>query len=404
MLALLLLAGCAGNIKALYEEEKALVMADPLPVGEDWAPELRLRLSEAALQELAEVAVTEGLLAYDEVIEVDNPLGLKVEVKPKATVKKLSVAVGKDCGGCLELDAKLGGRARWSAAGSSGKVPFTAKVKGTVAFELEETPKGWTIEGRLVELDRVKLESELVGQLDLTKFLGEWTREALEEVPALELGRIGGEDLPLRAARLTGGSGSIELHALTRVSGGQSVPPLSSPLTEGWDLHLHEATALALARREAFALGTIDYDVAVDPRSLDLDAERFTMGLRLWRLSGAGWWREYTVQGDVSVGKRKIRLQPTEATEGEKSKGAGLADPLALLVEGRILEAVSDGMRQAFPGGAAARVGDRKLLTRVEAVAGEGALIRVSGGVELREGAAGRDEGELPEVPVTGVR
>lgn len=404
MLALLLLAGCAGNIKALYEEERALVMADPPPVGENWAPELRLRLSEAALQELAEVAVAEGLLAYDEVIEVKNPLGVKVEVKPKASVKKLTVAVGKDCGGCLELDARLAGKARWSAAGNSGRIPFTAKVKGTVAFELEETRKGWSIQGRLVELQKVKLESELVGKLDVTSILGDWTREALEEVPPLELGRIGGDDLPLRAARITGGDGAIELQALTQVSGGQAVPPLRSALSEGWDVHIHEATALALARREAFALGTVDYDIALDPRRLDLDAERFTMELRLWRLSGAGWWREYTVQGDVSVGKRKIRLAPTEATEGEKSKGAGLADPLALLVEGRILEAVSDGMRQALPGGAAAKVGDRKLLTKVSEVAGEGELIRLSGAVELREGSAGRSAEDLPEVPVSGAR
>ena len=49
---LLVFLGCANNISALYEQEKAMVMASPPPLGKNWDSEFRLRFSDQALQTL----------------------------------------------------------------------------------------------------------------------------------------------------------------------------------------------------------------------------------------------------------------------------------------------------------------------------------------------------------------
>jgi len=379
MIATLLLLSCAGNIAALYEDEKTAVLSDPGPAPANWEPELRARISGDALQTLASEAVSSGLLGYKETIEVNNPLGVEVKVTPKASIKELKVAVGSDCGGCLAVTARLKGNAKYKAGGLSGKVPFTAKVGGTLAFELEEEGKGWTVTGELVEIDKVKLESDLVGTLDVTEFLGDWTRKALEKAPPISLGKIGGDQMPLRAVRLGSVGDALEIQALTQVVGGEAVNKGSGSVGGAWELRMHEDTALAMARRKAFELGTIDYEVAIDPRTLVFDGTGFTLGLRLWRLKGAGWWREYSVTGNIAMVGKRIKLTPGEATEGEKSKGAGLADPLALLGEGLILEAVTDGVKQAFPASTSAKIGDQKIGSRVKSMTGRNGVLIVQG-------------------------
>jgi len=379
MIATLLLMSCAGNIATLYEEEKATVLSDPGPAPANWEPELRARISGDTMQTLASEAVAAGLLQYKETIEVDNPLGAEIKVTPKATIKELEVAVGDDCGGCLEVTARLKGTAKYKAAGLSGKVPFTAKVGGTVAFEVEEEGKGWKITGELVEIDKVKLESDLIGTLDVTKFLGEWTRKALDKAPPIELGKVGGDQLPLRGLRLDSVGDALEIQALTQVVGGKAVNAGSGSVKGAWELRMHEDTALAMARRKAFEMGTIDYEVAIDPRDLSFDGDRFTLGLRLWRLKGAGWWREYDVTGDIAVTGKRIKLKPVEAVEGDKSKGAGLADPLALLGEGLILDAVTEGVKQAFPASTSAKIGDQKIGSKVTSMTGRSGVVIVMG-------------------------
>lgn len=106
---LLLLLACASNIRELYEAEKALVMAAPPAVQGDWSPELRLRLSNKGLVELSSAVLQSGLLGWEEAIDIKNPLGVKVTVRPHATVKRLSLDVGKGCASCLGVEASLKG-------------------------------------------------------------------------------------------------------------------------------------------------------------------------------------------------------------------------------------------------------------------------------------------------------
>lgn len=394
MLPLLLLSlGCASGIRTMYETERDAALAKAAAPAEGWQPDLRVRLSSQALDGLVQATLDQGMLSWDEQLSLSGPLGLQARVEPSGRVRSLQLAASDACDGCLDVDAGLEGQARWSAAGTSGTVPFTAKVQGTVSFAVDRQGQGWQVHGSLRDVQRVELGVARLGSLDATELLGDWVRDALKEAKPLALGTFGGGELPLAAARLSSPRGQLELQLLTDVVDGGPVSA-GVALREDFEVRISSATALALARRKAFEAGTIAYDVAAVPTSLAVDDGSFSMGVRLWKLAGAGWWRDYAVTGTLGVQERQIRMQATEAVEGDKSAGAGLADPLALLAEGRILDAVADGLDQALPAAAGVTVGGQQVTARVEAVRGARAAIELTGrllvGDTATEGGSGR--------------
>jgi hypothetical protein len=386
MLLLLVLA-CAGNIAEMYEAEKATALAPPSAPGEAWTPELRLRLSEASLARAAEEVVAAGALSVDKAYGVDNPLGIPLKARPSAKVTRLDVTVGQDCRGCLVLDGTLEGKVRWAAGPAKGTVPFTARLSGDMRFSTEAQGDGWRVTGRVVELGRVKVQAGKVKAIDLTPIVRGWIDDALDEAPPLQLGRLGGEALPLRALRVREADGALEIQALGDVSGGKPIPAAADALGADWDLRMHPDTALALMRRTAFEAGPGEMDVAIDPRALSVSGDTFTLGLRLWRLKGAGWWRDYTVDGTLTAKNGKLKLRGEEATEGEKSRGAGLADPLALLAEGRILDAVGRGVTQSLPARRELAVKGVSLSAVADQARGEDGALLVSGTLDVGKAA-----------------
>lgn len=382
MLLLLVLA-CAGNIPEMYEAEKAAALASPRAPGKVWQPELRLRLSDEALGRAAREVVAAGVLQVDRAYSVDNPLGIPVKARPSAQVSRLDLSLGADCGGCLVLDAQLDGSARWTAGPAQGEVPFSARIGGQMRFATEDEGDGWRVTGRIVQVGRVTVKAGPSKAVDLTPIVRGWLTDALADAPPLQLGRIGGAALPLRALRIRETDGALEIQALGDVSGARPVDAATQPLTTDWDLRLHPDTALALMRRKAFQAGPGELDVAIDPRALSVEGGRFTLGLRLWRLQGAGWWRDYTVEGTLGARAGTLRLKGEQATEGERSRGAGLADPLALLAEGRILEAVGSGVNQSIPAQRELAVKGVGISAKAERARGEAGALVVSGGLAV---------------------
>ena len=340
--------GCASGIQNLYETERSAALAVAGPPPGDWAPDLRLRLSGEALDGLVQIVLDQGLLAWDQELEVKAPLGVIFTVEPRADVRSLKLSGSSDCDGCLDIDASLDGKARWSAGGQSGTLPFTARVGGTVSFELKDRGDAWDLSGRLRDVDRVQVGIEALGNVDATEVLGGWVDEALKRSKPLELGELGGPELPVRAARLVtkGLDGDIEVQLLSDLVSSAPVSAGGS-LQSDFELRASTACMLGLARRFAFDKGVIAYDTAAIPTSLSATSASFLLGLRLWHLDGAGWWRDYQVKGRMAAAKGRLSFTPSEAVEGEKSQGAALADPLALLAEGQILQAVEDGVHAA---------------------------------------------------------
>ena len=383
MLLLLLFTGCAGNIHQLYQSERDAALAQPPKPPADWQPDLRLRLSDAALQDVATAAVDGGLLDLDQDFVVDGPLGVRVRLRPSARVKRIRVGASEACEACLAVTGALSGDLRWQVGPLDGSVPFTADLSGALAFAADSAGGGWDLSGRLKKVDQLAVSVGPIQRVEVGRELRSALRDALRDAPAIPLGRIGGAKLPLVRLRVVTGGGHVEVQGLSDVAGHGAVSPGQGRVAAGWELRLSEQTVSAMLRRQAFHRGLLDKEVALDPRALDFDGDRFTMDLRLWRLAGAGWWRDYTVEGTAKVVDGEIRLRSKDATEAGKSRGAGLADPIALLGEARILEAVANGVRQAVPAGRAAKVAGTRLMAESTHMSGDGDALVVVGTASL---------------------
>lgn len=386
MAAAILVVACATNILDLYNQERSKVMAPPPPVPNDWQPDLRLKLADGTVARIARTAVNHGLVQRVTPIRLHTPVGADVEVAPNGKVTRLHIAPSNACDGCLEVDARLNGKVRWTAGPLSGKVPFSASFDASLSFAAERRDRTWTIAAQLADVRDIQVQvAGRAASTDPTGSVRRWVDQALARVPPVKLGSFGGDQLPILALRFGSGAGaSIEIQALTDVPSPSAVSaPRSAPVTD-WVLRIAQNSVLALARRAAFRRGPVAYDVAVDPRSLHLQDQTFTLGLRLWRLKGLGWWRDYSVTGEVSVRGNRIELWPEQATAGEKSKGAGIADPIALLAEGRILQAVSDGVRQALPGSQATQAGPLRFTAQAVSVRGIGDALVIAGNATVR--------------------
>lgn len=389
MLMLLSLLGCAGNIHELYESTRQDVLAAVPGAGDRWQPDIRARIHPAQLNGVAGAALEAGLLSWKKKQTVDGPLGISATVTPSAGVEQLNIVPGKDCDDCLAVTGNLSGQARWEVGGASGALPFTARIAATVSLALEQTGDGYRLRGKVTDIKRVKLSGDSrVLRVDLSDTLGKWARKGLAAAPAFTVAEFGGDKLPLRAARLRIGEGAVSVDALSAVEGAP-VAEATGDIPDGvdWDVRVSEATVAAMMRRAAYEAGTVDYDVAIDPVSIDAEGGQFTLGLRLWRLAGRGWWRDYRVQGDLGVKKRQLTLSATGAEEAGKSRGAGLADPIALLAEQRILEAITDNLQQAVPGARQTSAAGLSVRAVSTAFVGDGEALVLRG--TLRASAAG---------------
>lgn len=394
---LLVVLGCANNIKTLYENEKKAVMASPAALGKNWQPELRVRFGDGALSDISEVALKSGLLQADKKLSWEGPFGVTAELTPKLVVRDLKLNVAQGCDGCLKLAATLDGKGAWDVSGVTGEVPITLTVDGTIGFEVKQDDGAFTVTGRLKDFEHIKVKTGKASDLDLGGVLQSWAKDIAERTPEIELGTFGGDEMGLRALRIGSSGGALAIEAVTDVAGAKPLTGGNTPLQSDWDIAISESAALALMRRMAFEEGVIDYDVAADPRSLSVSGSRFTMGLRLWRLTSRGWWRDYTVTGDFKVTNNKIKLVPAEVKEGEKSAGAGLADPLALLAEGAILDAVAGGLAESFPSGEGTEVGGQKVQARATAILGMGSALVVRGDLDVGDAATSSGSGDDDE-------
>jgi len=385
---ILALVGCATNIHELYEEEKAQVLKDPPPLSEPWEPDMHIRVGEEALERLVTKAVSSGLGKKQKKVHVDNPLGLDVWFRPKAKVKNLHLTPlerTKSCSACFRLSVKVGGEVQWGVGKLKGSLPLRAKAAGKVGFALDTEQGGWQLMGTVKDVGKLEVDSLVAGSVDVSGALKGWVQTALNEVPPLNLGSFGGEGNPLLAlqaytnASSEEGGASLHLRGRTDLPFEKSVAEPDWELDSDWELVLPEETVGVFARRHAFGLGLLEHDVALDPRGVGFENDAFVMDLRLWRLAGRGWWRDYDVNGTMAVQRGHVRLRSDNVEEGEKSRGAGIVDPLAFLAEGKILQAVEQGVHQSLPASKTTKVSSFRVMAEVEHIVGRDHHLVVTG-------------------------
>lgn len=388
---LLLLLACSNPaLQDEYDARKTAALASPGEPASGWRAEGALRLSAQLLEELMAASIKSESKAAEPI----DLSGLGT-LKPVLTLDKFKLVDG-DCKTCVGAEGTVSGNAIIKVAGIKKKIPFTADFTLDMTFETEaRTSKdGAALRHIILKPSKVrKLRVELSGAakaLDLEKPLKTYGEQVLERIEPIDLGDLGGPELHLRDVRVKEEDGVMRIELLTDAP--KNVPVKSWPEVpqQGFQVVMSEAALLSIARREAFTLGEVAPGTGIyaEPTSLDLDGMGFEMGLRVWRLDGNDWWRDYTLSGDISILKEELVLKATGVEEGEKSKGAGIADPLALIGEAYIMRILQDSAQGALPGSEQFEVGSSAWTVVLEDAKGVGENLVMSG--RIRVGKKGR--------------
>ena len=382
----LVVAGCTCRpdpaIVEAFREAEALARATPAPVRDGWAPDLVLHLGRDTVASLVETE----LAAVDRDVRGEIPVGLGVTVNTRLTLDALTLAPSTTCTGCWSALAELAGTVGYeSGVLGRGAVPVAVSAVVDLSLETHTTPASYVIRAvpeRVTDVDlRVKgLPRSLVDRAE-TEVRARVSR-ALAELPPIVVTEIARTGLPVRAVRVAPEGAGLRVELLSEAPAPGRVPVHDPGLRVGWQLDASVASLLSIARREAFSAPRQKYDLVPVPESLAVEGSRFRLGLRLWRLSAPGWWRDYAADGTVEVVFGEIALSAERVVEGGRSPGAGRADPLALLGEGVILDTITDVLQRTVPASGATTVQGRDVSVTVERIGGAESTISRSGGAE----------------------
>ena len=371
-------------ITSAFAEAEARALAAPGPPGEDWTPDLVLHLGSATVAELVEA----GLAEADRAVSREVPVGLGITVG--ADLELTGVVLGPGgCARCMEATASLAGTVGWThPALGKGSVPVDVRAVLDVEIETDAAPKAYVIRAvprtvRSVDLSVPRLPASLLDHAEPK--VREWVADGLADVPPFRIAQIARTEVPVRAFRIRPEGAGLRVEMLSEANDPGRVPIRDPGLTSGWQLDASARSVLAIARREAFARPHQPFDLVPVPESLAIDGSRFSLGLRLWRLSAPGWWRDYTATGTVEVVFGEIELSAERVDEGARSPGAGRADPLALLAEGVIVDTITGVLQRTVPASGATTVRGYRAEVAVERIGGRKGTIEVGGSLAVRK-------------------
>lgn len=380
------LSGCGGANRAVYEgyeAAKGRALKDPGPASASWDPDVRIELSPPLLDGLLRHALEQNGTYSSEVV---FPLG---RATPTLEVKKVTLSPSSKCQTCFTVDLELDGSMAWQAGVlGKGDVPATAEARLEVELSTEKAGSDWLIKGLPRDVRNVKVAVpgwSATVERAASAPLERWLNEKVEKIEPMTLTTFGGEGLPLRAVQVKPQGKGLSILALTTTPSPGKAPTGNAQLPDkGFAVWVGFETLVGFAAAKAFEEGPQAYDVVAVPTSLTSKKAGFTLGLRLWGLGGAGWWRDYTATGGIAIQDGEVRLSPTEVQQIGASPGAIQADPLVYLAEGVILDAISDAMRVSLPNVYDAKVGTNASSTTIDGLRGDATSLRVSGDIVLQ--------------------
>lgn len=374
MLLLALLA-CTPDVRGLYESERSAALEVATERPRDWEPDITLQIAGPDFEEAVSVALKAALTRTQDPLVVPMGLGFEARLRPVFSIEEATLRSSETCPSCLSFDAVIVGKATWSLGPASGTVPLDVGAQGVFALEvangniIQATPRAITsVQVKVMDFGGLKMNP--------SKQVQEWLTEQLSErIPKIKIVELDTSLLPLRDLRLRSQAGAVRIEALSDVPGARPIGKIDLP-DSGVRLAISESALVGLARRAAFNQGELTMDVYADPLEMNVEGNEFTLDLRLWRLVGRGWWRDYRIFGELSVTGGALQLVPKRVEELGKSAGAGLVDPLAALFEGEILNAITRSVSQTLPATRAQDLGIVQLRAETTSVSGrEGALV-----------------------------
>ena len=375
MILVLLGMGCRKSLTDQYERERTEVLAKATSAPKDWSPDLQLQLSYDSLSEIGKAILVDSLGRGQVSKEI---LGSTVKINLRNEIQhfKLSNAHKSD----LSVDLKIKGTAIWSLGSTKQKLPYTIKTQGKATIQSNAQGK---LKLHIKQLQNMEISSK--GNKIGLDFLKGWINKKIKEQKAFDLGTIDLKSLGLLAINIEGVQHGVNVSLLSNVPSSAPLTPFTDPLNDDWELRISETTLTTWVRRVAFEQGIISHGVAIDPYELDFQDNTFNMLLRLWKLEGFGqWWRDYDIKGKANVNKTKINLRGTKVLELDKSNGAGLSDPLALLAESYLLKSLEEQLHYAVPSTTSSSVGGRRLVVDLKKLEGNSGYLAAIGSLELK--------------------
>lgn len=383
--AVFALACGAGDqaIRDEYEAARAEAARAGAPVDASTPPDLVLHLSRALTQRLVDQGVSAGVHGQE---KLDVAPGLTIT--PDLKVKQVTLVDQERaaCPACLVADVALAGTVRYESKLLGGDdVPVHATARVAVEVDLPERKKGWAVRARLRDVKKPMVE---LGKLppQVAKLASDpletWIDGRLETLEPFQLGTFTGEDLPLAALqRVVAEDGGVRVEMVSDAGRRGTVDPTVAGPADGMRLDAAATSLVWIGRREAFATGPqSDLEIAASPDRLEVDDGRFTLDFRVWKLSHGAWWRDVRATGRAEFTRKKLKLTAEDVTQLDQSKGATLADPLAALAQGKVLEEIADTLSRSLPTPGPAVEG---MTTVMRGLDGDGERIQLVGDFDL---------------------
>jgi len=347
LLAFPLIAACFSSTLPEYEQARARALAPPPPLTDDWQPDAALLLSQRAMSTL-----THALLASHGRLDQPISLGPLGRAVPDLQVVSARIGPSKACATCVQITASLDGTVR-----TEGVAALSSPLAATLAADLEIDGRAdrdaFVLTARVRDVSQVEI-GRLAAPEPVRRALASTLTEAarrhlLADGKPITLARLPSETLPVRAVRTSTSGSDVRVDLRTAAASSAVLPPITTPTRSGFVLAIAQDTLLALARAEAMRQGPVSYDVVPEPTGLRMVGEAFELDLRLWKTTGSGWWRDYTVRGTMTRSKAGLDMAPTTVQEVASSPGAAVADPLAALGASVIFQTIRESMQVTAP-------------------------------------------------------
>ena len=340
-----LLYGCNNDIVAEYTLRKESLLSNPPELLENWKPDIILRLNYDHLTTLAQVLVNEQLQSSNSFRK--EVLGFSLDIQPslKLTTFQLSDDAESEH---IHIKGTIKGPWKWTVGAFKGTERSSIQFSGSVNTEFKDGQVFLHIdEIQSLSIQINELKMGLFQSINISKPLEDWLKEEILKTPPIPIREL---SLPVRGARLLSTPTGEQIEIRSHVNHTNNLTQPTEVFTDDWQAWIHQDTLLGWAQEAALKMDTVGYGVAIDPRDLTITDQEFALDLRLWKIEGVGkWWRDYNATGLLEHRDNKIHLVGQSVTEVDNSPRAGLADPLALLAEGFILEAIGDNLNQTFP-------------------------------------------------------
>ncbi|MEM6930511.1 MAG: hypothetical protein AAF602_26475, partial [Myxococcota bacterium] len=349
MFVLVALLGCVSVIPE-FEAAKARALAAPGPTPSQWQPDGVLHMSGPAINAMVRDAIQDYGTFTARIDLTALALVPNLELTDMAVLPAENV---ESCDDCLGVSMNLDGTLDLETLVGTTSTTLGATGSMDVRFHVDQAEDGtWTVS---VQPTRFRFLDVTVGPLTagvggLGETIQGWIdRNLIATVPPQPMMSLAPEDLPVSALRIVPDDGSMQFHLLTRATQRGAVDPAQPPPVTGWRMDLSQRSLVALARTEAFQAEPLARGIVPVPNLFEMDSDSFTLGLRLWRTEGRGWWRDYEVEGTVKVENDEIKLAATDVDQVGKSPGAAAADPLVALARGLILKFIEGAFETSLP-------------------------------------------------------